>query len=137
MDAEERRRLRKEYSLLPDEEIIEMLSVSEKEYERGVYQLIKQEARKRGIEERVDKDKSSENSGKGEVQQEVNIPEGYRELFVGGTMRTIKFEGVLVNNGIEYYKDSRNSAYRSYEAVFVKESDYPKALELLNNLDRK
>ena len=49
MDEQERARLKKEYALLSDEDIRDMLNFDRDEYEEGVYEIISQEAERRGF----------------------------------------------------------------------------------------
>lgn len=50
MKEEDKGRLRKHYAEMSDEELSEMLSVPKEEYEPGVYDLILEEAKHRGID---------------------------------------------------------------------------------------
>jgi hypothetical protein len=49
MDEQERARLEKEYALLCDEDLKDMLDFDKDEYEEGVYEIIVQEAKRRGL----------------------------------------------------------------------------------------
>jgi hypothetical protein len=49
MNEKEKIRLTEAYKNLPDEEIIEMLSINRAEYEKGVYELIETEAKRRNL----------------------------------------------------------------------------------------
>lgn len=49
MNNEEKARLKKEYESIPDEELLEMLLLDESEYEQGVYELVEEEAERRGL----------------------------------------------------------------------------------------
>ena len=55
MDSQERLNLQKEYETLPDEDILDMLTFNKDEYEQGVYELILEEARKRGIDKNAER----------------------------------------------------------------------------------
>ena len=48
MNSYELVRLQEQYKLLPDSELREMLAIEESQYESGVYDLVKQEAIRRG-----------------------------------------------------------------------------------------
>ncbi|MBN2121378.1 MAG: hypothetical protein JW734_10040 [Candidatus Omnitrophica bacterium] len=52
MDEQEKLRLQKEYELSSDEDILQMLAFSKDEYEEGVYELVLEEAKKRGLDKR-------------------------------------------------------------------------------------
>ena len=52
MDEQDRARLRKEYEIATDDDILQMLAFDKDEYEEGVYELVLEEARKRGLENR-------------------------------------------------------------------------------------
>lgn len=54
MDEQERLRLQKEYVLFSDEEVLEMLAFNKDEYEEGVYELVLEEAKRRGIDKKKD-----------------------------------------------------------------------------------
>jgi hypothetical protein len=50
MDEQERLRIEKEYDIATDEDIRQMLLYDKDEYEEGVYELILEQAKKRGID---------------------------------------------------------------------------------------
>ncbi len=54
MDEQETLRLTKEYAVLSDEDILDMLKFDKDEYEQGVYQIIAAEAKRRGIDKTQD-----------------------------------------------------------------------------------
>ncbi len=53
MEQEEKIRLKKQYEEMPEEELIQRLSARETDYEEGIYELLLQEAKRRGIDERI------------------------------------------------------------------------------------
>jgi len=60
MDEKEKLRLKKAYEEMPEEELVEMLLEDKKAYGEGVYELVLEEARKRGIEKKVSEQKLEE-----------------------------------------------------------------------------
>ena len=52
MDEQERLRLQKEYEMATDEDILQMLAFDKDEYEEGVYEIVLEEAKKRGLDKR-------------------------------------------------------------------------------------
>lgn len=49
MEEKEKQRLLERYKVMPEEELNEMLSINENEYEKGVYQLLIDTAKSRGL----------------------------------------------------------------------------------------
>ena len=53
MKFEERLRLKEVYEKMPEQELLDMLSAGEADYEEGVFELLFEEARRRGLEEKA------------------------------------------------------------------------------------
>lgn len=72
MDEQEKMRLKRIYSEMPDKELLEMLSVGDKEkeqYEEGVYELVKAEASRRNFTLEPEQDEEIEMA---EAKQKYN-----------------------------------------------------------------
>jgi hypothetical protein len=57
MNEEEKLRLKRKYKEMSEKELLELLSVDEKEFEQDIYQLLLDEAKRRGIEAKIDENK--------------------------------------------------------------------------------
>ena len=69
MKKNEEIRLRKLYNEMPEQQLIDMLSEDEKDFQDGVYALLVEEVRRRGLEEKIDEMK------KNKIEKESKMPE--------------------------------------------------------------
>jgi len=139
MDLEEKARLQKYYAGLAEKELIEMILEGEKDYQEGAYALLQEEARRRGIEEKVEKIckafEAQQKSG-GEAGQELP-PDEFATLFETYNNSDVAFiRSILQANDIEFFVD--NESFNAIQPlatapiiVKVKAAQLEEARELL------
>lgn len=136
MEMREILELKKKYSALPDEEIIDMLREGKGGYVEGAYELLLSEAKERGIGDRLEDNKETQ-----EVQENpaLNSPQAEPETFV--QLMIINNEtdfgflkSVLGEAGIVYY--SQDLSLRGANlpvSLMVVESQVKKTIDLLKD----
>jgi hypothetical protein len=70
MNLEERQRLKKLYEEMLEEQLIDMLSEDEVDFEEGVYLLLAEEAKRRGLEDKLEEIRKMKEEKKAEKSQE-------------------------------------------------------------------
>lgn len=68
MNPEERQRLKKLYEEMPEQQLIDMLSEDEADFEEGVYMLLTAEAEKRGLDSKLEEIRKAKEEKRPEKQ---------------------------------------------------------------------
>jgi len=78
MNTKEKQELLERYMQMPEEELSEMLTINENEYENGIYQLLLEAAKSRGLgtekKEIIDKASSLQQKAKEKIASELLTP---------------------------------------------------------------
>ena len=109
MEPQELLKLKEKYAKMSEEELIEFLLVDKEEYEPQAYSLLCQEAKKRGLEDKIEERRKS--------SQPVDITLGDEEL------KTEEFVGIIIVND---YDD------QEYVESLLERKDIPYTDEKLN-----
>ncbi len=137
MDERTKLILKQKYAVLPDEELISMISFGKEEYEPEAYDLLLAEARRRGIEESP----AGHPEEKKEKPETEAMPSGqdnelltYVQLMIvvnGSDRRSL--ESILDTAHLPYYLQALNIRGKEWPmALMVEQSRYEDAIELLS-----
>lgn len=69
MEPEEIQRIKKLYREMPDEQLIEMLSADEGDFQEGAYLFLVEEAERRGLEDKLEEIRKTKEEKKAETSQ--------------------------------------------------------------------
>jgi len=136
MDLKEKLRLKKVYSEMPEQQLLDMLSADEHEYQEGAYELLLEEAKRRGIEEELDKIRKNQEEKK---RIQLEKPDRFIQIFETYNQADIAFlKSILKANGIKFIVENENyNSIRPLTGVPMKlkvsDSQLEKAKELLKD----
>lgn len=134
MDSEERIRLRRLYSEMPEEELIEMLLIDKKEYEPDVYEMLLAEAYNRGIERKVEERRKTRRDTSEDKEAEAGKE---KKLVVVAKVKVITeadlIRVLLASEAIEcFFNECAFPFYRTSPIdIYVKEEDVERAQEII------
>lgn len=106
MKEEEKLRLKKLYAELPEQQLLDMLSEDETGYQEGAYELLLEEAKKRGMEEKIAGIIKIKN---GTREAKRAQPEEFKQIFETYNKADIAFlKSLLEANGINFIVENEN-----------------------------
>ena len=137
MDSQERARLEKAYAAVPEEKLMELILEGEADYEEGVYNLLLEEAKRRGIEDKVNAalEAETENIRKIEAGEEAPAASAGEELvpimILSDEKDAEKVKSILEEAGIEVCIDSLSVRKKEFPAsVMVPKSRVEESVAL-------
>ncbi len=136
MDIQQRSKLKEKYSLVPDEELIDMAREGSQSYAEGAYGLLLDEIKKRGIEEGMEGIKSvpAEPEKSGLTNDEAKVDTFAELAVIINQQEKDSLGSALGAAGIPFYFQSLNIRGKDWPvALMVEQSRVEDAVELLKN----
>lgn len=138
MDNDKLFRLRKLYKDMPEQQLIDMLSEDEKDFDEGVYSLLVEEAKRRGLEDRLSEIRKIKEEQKAEKSQHEYK---FIKVFTTPKLGEITFiKSILDAENIPYYIKGENfgTLYGPADGlssmdIMVREDFFNEANELLKD----
>lgn len=136
MDIQQRSKLKEKYSLVPDEELIDMAREGSQSYAEGAYGLLLDEIKKRGIEERPEgvRSVSVETEKSGLTNDEAKVDTFAELAIIIDQQDKDTLESALGVTDIPFYFQSLNIRGKDWPvALMVEQSRVEDAVELLKD----
>ena len=98
MDEQEKLRLKKIYQEMPDKELLKLLSVDKREYKKGIYELVLEEVKKRGLEAEVTEIEKSKTEEPKQISLELLLLNALYE--VEAVLNILEKKGILTKQEV-------------------------------------
>jgi len=136
MDMQQRSKLREKYSLVPDEELIDMAREGSQSYAEGAYGLLLDEIKKRGIGEGLEGIKSvpAEPEKSGLTNDEAKVDTFVELTIIINQQDKDSLESALGGTDIPFYFQSLNIRGKDWPvSLMIEQSRVEDAVELLKD----